>query len=294
MFSLNIKGGLREFPQTAVMGILNVTPDSFYAGSQAFERRAVINRIRAILDEGADMIDVGGYSSRPGASDVGEEEEMRRVRLGLETIRALDREIPVSVDTFRASVARRAIEEWGADIINDISGGAADDAMFDTVAALKVPYVLMHMRGTPATMQSLTDYTDVTADVIAELARPLHELTLRGVSDIIIDPGFGFAKTLDQNYELFNNLDKIAAMLGRPLLAGISRKSMITRLCGITSAEALPGTTALNTVAALKGVAILRVHDVAAARQAVAVASKLRQSFAPQCGFPPFGSAVIP
>lgn len=260
------------------MGILNVTPDSFYAGSHAFERRAVINRVRAILDEGADMIDIGGYSSRPGADEVSEEEEMRRVRLGLETLRAINTDIPASVDTFRASVARRAVEEWGADIINDISGGMADSEMFDTVAALSVPYVLMHMRGTPATMQSLTDYDDVTADVIAELSRPLHELTQRGVSDIIIDPGFGFAKTLDQNYELFNNLDKFITMLGRPVLVGISRKSMITRLCGITPEQALPGTTALHTIAALRGTAIIRVHDVAAARQAVTVAEKLRHS----------------
>lgn len=274
-FSLNIKGEIREYVSPVVMGILNVTPDSFYAASHAFSNTAIERRVSDMISEGADMIDLGGYSSRPGADDVTESEEMRRVKIGLEIIRAIDKQIPVSVDTFRASVAMKAIEEWGADIINDISGGTIDDAMFDTVAGLNAPYILMHMRGTPSTMQSLTEYNDVTADVIAELSRPLHELTLRGVSDIIIDPGFGFAKTLPQNYDLLNHLPQISAMLGRPLLVGVSRKSMVTRLCGITTDEALPGTVALNTVAILKGASIIRVHDVAAARQTIAIASML-------------------
>lgn len=273
-FSLNIKGNLLKFRKPAVMGILNVTPDSFYGGSQAFDANAIECRVQQIIAEGADIIDIGGCSSRPGASEVPEDEETRRVKTGMEIIRSVDREIPVSVDTFRASVARKAVEEWGADIINDISGGAADKRMFDTVAKLNAPYILMHMRGTPATMQTFATYGDVTAEVIAELSGPLHDLTLRGVSDIIIDPGFGFAKTLEQNYELFNNLPHIAAMLGRPVLAGISRKSMITHLCGISADDALPGTIALNTAAVLKGASILRVHDVAAARQTIAIASR--------------------
>lgn len=272
-FSLNIKGKLHEFRQPAVMGILNVTPDSFYSGSQAFNTSAIKLRVQQIIAEGADIIDIGGYSSRPGAAEVPETEEMRRLQAGIEIVRSFDKNIPVSIDTFRASVARKAIEDWGADIINDISGGSLDNEMFDAVAELNVPYILMHMRGTPRTMQSHTDYTDVTAEVIAELSRPLHELTLRGVSDIIIDPGFGFAKTLEQNYRLFNNLPHIISMLGRPVLVGISRKSMITRLCGITPDQALPGTIALNTIAALNGASILRVHDVAATRQAIAVAT---------------------
>lgn len=272
-FSLNIKGKLHEFRQPAVMGILNVTPDSFYSVSQAFNTSAIELRVQQIIAEGADIIDIGGYSSRPGAAEVPETEEMRRLQAGIEIVRSFDKNIPVSIDTFRASVARKAIEDWGADIINDISGGSLDNEMFDAVAELNVPYILMHMRGTPRTMQSHTDYTDVTAEVIAELSRPLHELTLRGVSDIIIDPGFGFAKTLEQNYRLFNNLPHIISMLGRPVLVGISRKSMITRLCGITPDQALPGTIALNTIAALNGVSILRVHDVAATRQAIAVAT---------------------
>lgn len=272
-FSLNIKGKLHEFRQPAVMGILNVTPDSFYSGSQAFNTSAIELRVQQIIAEGADIIDIGGYSSRPGAAEVPETEEMRRLQAGIEIVRSFNKNIPVSIDTFRASVARKAIEDWGADIINDISGGSLDNEMFDAVAELNVPYILMHMRGTPRTMQSHTGYTDVTAEVIAELSRPLHELTLRGVNDIIIDPGFGFAKTLEQNYRLFNNLPHIISMLGRPVLVGISRKSMITRLCGITPDQALPGTIALNTIAALNGASILRVHDVAATRQAIAVAT---------------------
>ena len=229
-FSLNIKGSLREFDSPVVMGIFNVTPDSFYAGSHAFDHQAIEHRVQEIIAQGADIIDIGGYSSRPGADEVSEAEEMQRIERGLAIIRDFDKSIPVSVDTFRAAVARRAIEEWGADIVNDISGGMADPAMFDTVAGLRAPYILMHMRGTPKTMQSLTGYNDVTADVVAELSKPLHRLMLKGVADVIIDPGFGFAKTTGQNYELFNNLDKIAELLERPLLVGISRKSMITRI----------------------------------------------------------------
>lgn len=280
-FSLNIKGSLREFDSPVVMGILNVTPDSFYAGSHAFDHQAIEHRVQEIIAQGADIIDIGGYSSRPGADEVSEAEEMQRIERGLAIIRDFDKSIPVSVDTFRAAVARRAIEEWGADIVNDISGGMADPAMFDTVAGLRTPYILMHMRGTPKTMQSLTGYNDVTADVVAELSKPLHRLMLKGVADVIIDPGFGFAKTTGQNYELFNNLDKIAELLERPLLVGISRKSMITRICGITPDEALPGTIALNTAAIMKGASIIRVHDVAAARQAVTVLSELTKTSRP-------------
>lgn len=280
-FSLNIKGSLREFDSPVVMGILNVTPDSFYAGSHAFDHQAIEHRVQEIIAQGADIIDIGGYSSRPGADEVSEAEEMQRIERGLAIIRDFDKSIPVSVDTFRAAVARRAIEEWGADIVNDISGGMADPAMFGTVAGLRAPYILMHMRGTPKTMQSLTGYNDVTADVVAELSKPLHRLMLKGVADVIIDPGVGFAKTTGQNYELFNNLDKIAELLERPLLVGISRKSMITRICGITPDEALPGTIALNTAAIMKGASIIRVHDVAAARQAVTVLSELTKTSRP-------------
>lgn len=274
-FSLNLKGRLAEYDHPAVMGILNVTPDSFYAGSRVTGTVELHRRVERMLAQGADIIDVGGYSSRPGADDVSPEEEMARVRRGVEAIRRVSADIPVSVDTFRADVARHAVLDWGADIVNDISGGAIDSGMFPTVAELKVPYVLMHMRGTPATMQTMTDYEDVTADVVAELSGLMHRLELAGVADIIIDPGFGFAKTLDQNYELMRHLPQMAQLLGKPVLVGISRKSMITKLLSVTADEALPGTVALNTFALLNGASILRVHDVEAAVQAVRIVSRL-------------------
>ncbi len=277
-FTLNLKGKLLEINRPQVMGILNVTPDSFYSGSHSFGEKEAAVRAEALIREGADMIDVGGYSSRPGAAPVPVEEEMRRLRIGIKAVRSLDRDIPVSVDTFRAAVARKAVEEWGADIVNDISGGSIDPDMFETVASLKAPYILMHMRGTPQTMQSLTDYNDVTADVAAELSRPLERLRRMGVADIIIDPGFGFAKTLEQNYELMAHLPQLQHMLECPILTGISRKSMITRLCEISADEALPGTVALNTAAILAGTAIIRVHDVAEAVQTVKVAQALMET----------------
>lgn len=274
-FSLNLRGRLAEYDHPAVMGILNVTPDSFYAGSRVTGSVELHRRVERMLAQGADIIDVGGYSSRPGADDVSPEEEMARVRRGVEAIRRVSADIPVSVDTFRADVARHAVLDWGADIVNDISGGAIDSGMFPTVAELKVPYVLMHMRGTPATMQTMTDYEDVTTDVVAELSGLMHQLELAGVADIIIDPGFGFAKTLDQNYELMRHLPQMAQLLGKPVLVGISRKSMITKLLSVTADEALPGTVALNTFALLNGASILRVHDVEAAVQAVRIVSRL-------------------
>lgn len=277
-FTLNLRGRLTEITRTQVMGILNVTPDSFYAGSHSPGENEARHRAETMIAEGADMIDVGGCSSRPGATDVDIDEEMRRVCIGVEAVRAVDSRIPISVDTFRAEVARRAIEEWGADIVNDISGGTLDPEMFDTVARMRVPYILMHMRGNPQTMQALTDYSDVTADVAAELSRPLERLRRMGVADIIADPGFGFSKTLAQNYALMGNLRHLADMLGCPLLVGISRKSMITRLCDIAAREALPGTIALNTAAMLSGVAILRVHDVGAAVQAARVTEAIIQN----------------
>lgn len=283
-FSLNIRGQLRTIDTPQVMAIMNVTPDSFFASSRVDGADNLARRAAEMLAEGADIIDVGGYSSRPGAAEVSEREEMERVERGVRAVRSVSREVLVSVDTFRASVARRAVEEWGADIVNDISGGDLDSEMFPTVAQLGVPYVVMHMRGTPQTMQSLTDYTDVTADVAAALCAKIRTLRLMGVADIIADPGFGFSKTLEQNYELFRNLPTFEHLVGCPMLVGISRKSMITRLPGIspegpiTPADSLPGTVALNTAALLSGAAILRVHDVAAAVQARAVALQLLKS----------------
>lgn len=249
------------------MGIVNVTPDSFYDSSRTPDYDALCRRVEAMVAEGADWIDIGGYSSRPGADDVTPAEEIDRLALGMRAINAIAPHIPVSVDTFRADVARVAVGELGVAVINDISGGTLDPEMFATVAELGVPYVLMHMRGTPADMQQHTDYRDVTADVICQLKERLMTLRSLGVADVIIDPGFGFAKTLEQNYTLLRNLREMQ-LLGAPLLVGISRKSMIYRLTGCTPADALPGTIALNTLAIERGAAFIRVHDVAAAVQA--------------------------
>jgi dihydropteroate synthase len=273
-FSLNIRQQLVEYTSPVVMGILNVTPDSFFAGSRSFDADDIEKRVTTLLAEGADMIDIGAYSSRPGADDITPQEEIDRLARGMQILRKHNATIPVSVDTFRADVARVAIEQLGVDIINDISGTNLDPQMADTVAALRCPYILMHMRGTPATMQTLTEYNDVTTDVLAELGERVQKLAMMGVNDIIIDPGFGFSKTLDQNYTLMRNL-KTFELFHRPLLVGISRKSMLTRLLDIDTAEALNATTALNTMALERGASILRVHDVAAARQAVTIYNKL-------------------
>ena len=267
-FSLNLKGELVEITRPQVMGILNVTPDSFYSGSRSFDANAIGLRIDEMIAEGADIIDLGAYSSRPGANEVSPQEEMNRLEMGMELLRKKSVTAPISIDTFRADVAKFAIKSLGADIINDISAGLLDDAMIDTIARLKVPYIAMHMRGTPSTMSSLTNYNDITADVIYELSERINRLTLAGVNDIIIDPGFGFAKTLEQNYELLRNLELLHE-LGYPLLVGISRKSMIYKALDTTPQDALNGTTVLNTMALQAGAAILRVHDVKAAHEAI-------------------------
>lgn len=275
-FSINIRGKLREISRPQIMGIVNITPDSFFAGSRTMARDDIKHRVEKMIKEGADMLDVGAYSSRPGAEDVPPEEECERLASGLKALREVAGDaIPVSVDTFRAQVAREAITNMGADIVNDISGGSLDSKMFSTVAELKCPYILMHMRGTPATMQQLCDYStwgnDVTAGVIGELSGKIARLRQLGVGDVIVDPGFGFSKTINQNYELMRNVGAIGKAFNAPLLIGVSRKSMIFRALDITPAEALNGTTALNTIALLNGASILRVHDVAEAKQALTI-----------------------
>lgn len=270
-YSLNIHGSLYELDSPKVMGILNVTPDSFYSGSRCSTDDALIERrVHQIIDEGADMIDIGGYSSRPNADDISPEEEYSRLDRGLRIIRSIAPDAIVSVDTFRADVARRCVENWGVEIINDISGGDLDNAMFETVAALKVPYILMHMRGNPATMNTLTQYDNVVVDVIKDLGAKVQRLNALGVADVIIDPGFGFSKTVEQNYRLMNHLGFFHS-LALPLLVGISRKSMIYRPLGITPEQSLNGTTALNMVALAAGTHILRVHDVKEACEAVKI-----------------------
>lgn len=276
-FSLNIHGRLIEYDRPAVMGIINVTPDSFYAGSRT-KADEIGRRVRSMIDDGADMIDIGAYSSRPGAAEVSEAEEIDRLSEGMAALREAAPDVVVSVDTFRASVAKAAIEQMGADIVNDISGGDLDGRMFETVASLRVPYILMHMRGTPADMQTLTDYPDgITAEVLRDLSVKLLTLRLAGVSDVIVDPGFGFAKTLEQNYRLMADLPMFTEMLDAPVLVGVSRKSMVTRALGITAKDALNGTTVLNTIALLGGAQILRVHDVKACAEAVRIVSMLPQ-----------------
>ncbi len=268
-FTLNIKGKLHEYTRPLVMGILNATPDSFYAGSRAQSDAAIAARAARLAAEGADILDIGAFSTRPGASEVSTDDECRRLCNAVRIVRSTVGEaMPLSVDTFRASVARAAVEDCGADIINDVSGGNLDPDMFDTVAALRVPYILMHMRGTVADMMEYTNYEDVTRDVLSELGDRLQQLALLGVNDVIVDPGFGFSKTLEQNYRLLHDL-KLFGLLHRPILVGVSRKSMITRLLGIGADDALNGTTVINTLALDRGASILRVHDVAAARQAV-------------------------
>ena len=275
--SINIKGKLHYFHNPWVMGIVNVTPDSFYADSRTFDSQSIYNRIADLIEQGADAIDIGGYSSRPGALDVSPEEEYSRLASALEIIRKHFPDTIVSIDTFRADVARKCVLDWQADIINDISGGIADPEMWNTVAELKVPYILMHMRGTPKTMQSLCDYSDVTADVIKDLAVKTDKMRQLGITDIIIDPGFGFAKTLEQNYTLMSELQEFKR-LDMPLLVGISHKSMIYKALDIKPENALNGTTVLNTIALAKGADILRVHDVKEAKEAVKITKLLNEN----------------
>ena len=268
-YTINVNGALMDLSIPRVMGIVNVTPDSFFAGSRTQTEADVAHRVEQLLAEGADILDIGGYSSRPGAADVSPEEERDRLRLGLAVIRRICPDAVVSVDTFRADVARMCVEEYGAAIINDISGGELDEEMFPTVARLGVPYVLMHMQGTPQTMQDKPHYEDVLREVFLYFARKVQQLRDLGQKDIILDPGFGFGKTLEDNYALLAHMDEFPSVFGLPVLAGISRKSMITKVLDITPAEALNGTTVLNTLCLTKGASILRVHDVRPAVEAV-------------------------
>lgn len=275
--TLNLRGRLLELREPQIMGVLNVTPDSFYSDSRTPDEAHITERVRQMMDEGADMIDVGGYSSRSGADDVTPEEEMDRLRRGLRIVRNLYPEVPVSVDTFRADVARMCIEEEGADIINDISGGMMDRQMFRTVARLGVPYILMHMQGTPDTMQVAPHYDNLRREVMLYFAERIDRLCQMGAKDIIVDPGFGFGKTLEHNYELMNHLEDFA-VFNLPLLVGISRKSMIYKLTGGTPQTSLNGTTVLNTISLVKGAHILRVHDVKAAAEAKQIYMAMKQN----------------
>ena len=277
-YTINVNGTLMDLSIPRVMGIVNVTPDSFFAGSRTQTEAEIARRVEQLLAEGADILDIGGYSSRPGAADVPPEEEHDRLRLGLAAIRRVCPDAVVSVDTFRADVARMCVEEYGVALINDISGGELDEEMFSTVARLGVPYVLMHMQGTPQTMQDKPRYDDVLRDVFLYFARKVQQLRDLGQKDIILDPGFGFGKTLEDNYALLAHMDELSSVFGLPVLAGVSRKSMITKVLGVTPAEALNGTTVLNTLCLTKGAAILRVHDVRPAVEAVRLVQAMQGS----------------
>ena len=260
-----------------VMTIVNVTPDSFYDGSRTFTEEEIEHHIARAIEEGADMLDVGGYSSRSNADDVAIDEEIARVGRAMKVIRRVCPEMVVSIDTFRAEVVRRIVTEWGDCIVNDISAGELDPEMITTVARLGLPYVAMHMRGTPTTMQSMTDYSDIVEEVRTYFVQKLSELRAAGIEDIVIDPGFGFAKTLEQNYQLMSGLHRLGD-LGAPMLVGISRKSMIYKLLDTTPAEALNGTTALHLEALRQGAKILRVHDTCEAVEVVKIYNQLNKN----------------
>lgn len=264
--TLNIRGRLVLLDTPKVMGVLNVTPDSFYDGGRYTDDDAIQLRVAEMIAHGATFVDVGGYSTRPGAADVPIDEEIRRVT---NAIGVIQRNYPgtlISIDTFRSEVAEAAIEA-GAGLINDVSGGSLDDNMFNTAGRYGVPYILMHMRGTPATMSSLTEYDNLLKDITDYFHKRIRQLEEAGVKDIIVDPGFGFAKKAEQSFSLLNQLSYLK-ILGKPLMAGVSRKSMIWRTLQIAPDQALNGTTCLNTIALMKGVSILRVHDVKEAAEA--------------------------
>ena len=274
---INVNGSLLDLSQPRVMGILNVTPDSFYAGSRTQTEAEIVRRVRQIVSEGAAIIDIGAYSSRPNADNVSSREEMERLRMGLKILFEIQPDAVVSVDTFRADVARMCVEEYGVAIINDIAAGEMDTDMFHTVAALNVPYIMMHMQGTPQSMQQHPHYDNLLKEVFLYFARKVQQLRDLGVKDIILDPGFGFGKTMEHNYELLSQLEEFR-IFELPLLVGVSRKSMIYRLLDITPQEALNGTTVLDTICLLKGADILRVHDVKEAVETVRIVQAMRNN----------------
>ncbi|WP_436414564.1 dihydropteroate synthase [Petrimonas sp.] len=274
---ININGELLDLSTPLVMGILNVTPDSFYSGSRKQTETDIVNRCRQILDEGGRIIDIGGQSTTPTSTLLTAKEELERLEPALAIIRREFPDVILSVDTFYSEVAKVTVEKYGVNIINDISGGQIDENMFETVARLNVPYILMHMRGTPQTMQQFTHYDNFIQDILYYFSGKMAKLNLLGVNDIIIDPGFGFSKTTDQNYQLMAYL-KYFNTFDVPILAGISRKSMIYKFLGGTAQESLNGTSVLNTVALLSGAHILRVHDVKEAMECVKIITKISNS----------------
>lgn len=273
---LNLRGNMEDLTIPKIMGILNITPDSFYDGGFYQAPDKIRKRVNELLKDGADIIDVGAYSSRPNADHISSKEEFSRLKTALEIIRKDHPEVYLSVDTFRAEIARQVVEEFQVNMINDISGGILDSEMAETIAKLQVPYVMMHMPGDPKTMQSNTDYIDIIREIIEFLGKQTQHLKTLGVNDILIDPGFGFGKTLEQNYKLLSHLDSFK-LLGLPIMVGISRKSMIYSFLDISPEEALNGTTALHMMALERGADILRVHDIKEAIQTVKLFTKVRE-----------------
>lgn len=272
--TLCIKGKILLLDRPWVMGILNITPDSFYAGSRVrVGSDEALKKAEQMITDGADILDIGGYSSRPGADEVGEEEEIERVVPAIQSIKHSFPEVLISVDTFRSQVAAAAVHA-GADLVNDISAGELDKNMLDTVGGLKTPYIAMHMRGTPKDMQMQTDYDNILTEIMYYFSKKVADCRKAGIKDVIIDPGFGFSKTLEQNYWILKNLSYFK-IIQQPILAGVSRKSMIYKTLKLNSEEALNGTTALNMVALINGANILRVHDVKEAKQTVTLYKQL-------------------
>ena len=274
---INVAGKLLDLSIPKVMGVINITPDSFYEGSRANEEKEILKAAAGIIEGGADIIDIGGYSSRPGAAEVPPEEEKKRVLTAICLINKEFPEIIISVDTFRSEIAREAVSECGAHMINDISGGEADSNMFGVIQQLNVPYIMMHMQGMPENMQDNPVYADVVADILVWFCSKIARLQSAGVKDIIIDPGFGFGKTVSHNFEILHRLADFS-ISGLPLLVGMSRKSMIWKTLGVSPEEALNGTTVLNTIALMKGADILRVHDVKEAVQVVRLMEMIKNT----------------
>jgi dihydropteroate synthase len=272
--SLNCRGKLLDLSVPKIMGVLNVTPDSFYDGGKYYDPDIIPDKVHSMIKEGADIIDVGGMSTRPGSEPISEKEEIARIIPAIQIIRDHLPGTIISVDTYRASVARIAVEEFSADIINDISGGEMDTGMFDTIADLRIPYIFMHMKGSPRTMQNHIHYEDIISEMLDYFAVKVTRLKSLGLNDIVIDPGFGFSKSIEQNFYLLHHLDAFQ-IFEIPIMAGISRKSMIYKTLGTEPSESMNGTTVLNTIAILKGADILRVHDIKEAVQTVTLVENL-------------------
>lgn len=272
--SINLRGAIYTFDRPKIMGILNVTPDSFYDGAKYTSQSDQLSRVQEMLKEGLDFLDLGACTSKPGAKMISEEEELFRLESSMENIRKEFPDLYISIDTFRSGIARKMVQDYGADLINDISAGTFDPEMFKTMADLNVPYIIMHMQGNPQNMQDYPKYGNVVKDILKFLATKMHELNLIGVKDIIVDPGFGFGKSLDHNYKILADLDAFS-LLETPVLVGISRKSMISGLLDVGVDDSLIGTTAAHSYALMKGVDILRVHDVKAAKETIEIIMKI-------------------